>query len=130
MAPSSGIECDPIQGLNVSSAPAFPTAIYPRRIFEPTFGISPLKRLWPAVQLELPSCRPLIVGRTDPLFQSKRSLHLAESCGVAKIENKIVTVPAGVRFPVNFESIVRCKTHNALISPGRCKNILALHERK
>jgi hypothetical protein len=31
--------------LNVSSGPASPITIYPRRIFEPTFVFNPLKRL-------------------------------------------------------------------------------------
>ena len=55
---------------------------------------------------------------------------LGKSRSVTKIENKIVAVSARVGFPVEFESIVSGKTHNALIGPGRRENILLPRERK
>ena len=49
---------------------------------------------------------------------------------VAKIENKIVAMPARERFPVDFESIVERETQDALIGPSRRENILVPRERK
>jgi hypothetical protein len=40
--------------LNVSSVPAFPTTTYPRRIFEQTLVVNPLKRLRPARLISSP----------------------------------------------------------------------------
>src|SRR5204863_2260178 len=129
MARSSGIECDPIQGLNVSSVRAFPTAIYPRRIFEPTLVISPLKRLGQRAQLGIsrPAGAP-IVERTDWRFQCKRSPQVIMR--VTKVENKIVAAAARERLPVDFKSIVERETQDALVCPGCRENVLVLRERK
>jgi hypothetical protein len=51
-----------------------------------------------------------------------------ESISVMKIKNKIVPAPTRVRFPVDFESVVSRKTHNALIGPGSCENVLVLRK--
>jgi len=45
-----------------------------------------------------------------------------------KTKNKIVPVPTRVRFPVDFESVVSRKTHDALIGPGSCENVLVLRK--
>src|SRR5262249_42962299 len=67
----SGIECDPIQGSNVSSVPAFPITIYPQRIFEPTLILIPVRLVRTAGSTsELPSPISGIVGRIDRQFQS------------------------------------------------------------
>jgi hypothetical protein len=52
------------------------------------------------------------------------------SRGITKIENKIVAAPTRVGFPIDFESIIRRKAHNAFIRPSCRENILVLHERK
>src|SRR5438093_13587160 len=64
------------------------------------------------------------------LRNQQRSLRVGKSRRLPKIENKVVPAPARVGFPVDFESMVRCITHNALIGPGGRENILVLRERE
>ena len=83
------------------------------------------------VQLRAIQSWPRGFTRASVAKQKRVGLHrFGKSRSVTKIENKIVAVPAGVGFPVEFESIVSGKTHNALIGPGRRENILVLRERK
>src|SRR5215510_10950684 len=99
--------------------------------FRADIGVNPLKRLRPAASIKnyLPRS-PGIVGKIDRQFQSLKIVVLGRSSGVAKIEDKIVAVPARVGFPGDFESIVGRKTHDALIGPCGRKNILVLRKRK
>src|SRR5437867_3280340 len=64
------------------------------------------------------------------LRNQQRSLRVGKSRRLPKIENKVVPAPARVGFPVDFESMVRRITHNALIGPGGRENILVLRERE
>src|SRR5207249_10856017 len=64
------------------------------------------------------------------LRNQQRSLRVGKSRRLPKIENKVVPAPARVGFPVDFESMVRRITHNALIGPGGRENIRVLRERE
>src|SRR5881394_3410727 len=99
--------------------------------FRADIGINPLKQLRPVGSIKnSPSRSTGILGRIDRRFQSRKISALGKSRRLAKIENKIVVVPARVWFSVDFESIVRRKTHNAFVGSGCRKNVLVLCKRK